>query len=118
MSAELWKLEWWTDSYSGHVGNFHLAYVEGDDRARVELLDLVCQDESDTAKGGDNYLRRRSFGAWLCRRSRDADAPPDRSYVRGVRAWRMVDGEWRPVEYIVEAPVLHVRWSESPDLDS
>lgn len=113
-NAEMWRIRWWSNSYSGNPGNFNEEFIDGDEQAELRLLRLACLQEGNGAAGGD-HRRRRRFGIWTDKTPAEVSDKTE-TLVRGVEASRLVDGSWVAYKWTIEPPALTLapRSTESP----
>lgn len=108
-SSELWKLEWWTGGYSGHVGQFQSEYVEGDAEAHTILMELTLDSILSLKNNHINQQkRRRRMLSWFRAHPIDNRSNTDSKHVDSIEAWRLTEGEWVKAKWRLTEPDIEV----------
>lgn len=108
MTVELWRIEFQVTAGGHGVGRFEKEYVESDEDAHLRLMELEIDGTlADTS--GMNWPAKRRARAWLRRRH---DVPvagaEDYQHAHNVKAWRLIDGEWRQAKWSLVEPSIDV----------
>jgi len=110
MSAEVWRIEY-TIRTGGSGGGIHQTeHIEGDEAAHTRLMELECDRLADTSKGGSQsrFTVAARATAWLRLRPVDTAAREDWQHVDHLKAWRLIDGEWRVMAWELSEPSIAV----------
>lgn len=106
--AEMWRIEFWIKTGGEGPGRFEREYIESDEDAHTRLMELEI-DLTLADSSGMNWPAKRRATAWLRRRPQ-VPTPNSENYehVREIKAWRMVDGEWREATWTLIEPDIDV----------
>lgn len=106
--AVMWRIEYRVTTGSDSVGRFEREYIENDEDAHLRLMELeIDQTLADTS--GLNWPGKRRARAWLRRRP-DVPVPDVKDYqhAKHLKAWRLIDGEWREAKWTLIEPSIEV----------
>lgn len=104
----MWRIEMWITTGGHGVGRFEREYVESDEDAHLRLMELEI-DSTLADTSGMNWPAKRRARAWLRRRP---DVPiagvENHQHARSVKAWKLIDGEWREAKWSIVEPSIEV----------